>query len=174
MATVASTILDPTLQNADAIEFETALNHKVVGQPEAAHKVTTAIQSFMAGLNDPARPIATFLLLGPTGTGKTRCLRPSGTKKPGARAPTTKQISYASSSQHPNLRWLLGRWNLTSSETGLWSPARACWSGCAGHGRRNRSKVHPIMARLSPFDPAPDLVSTEKRVRKAGTGLFCN
>lgn len=86
MATVASTILDPTLQNADAIEFETALNHKVVGQPEAAHKVTTAIQSFMAGLNDPARPIATFLLLGPTGTGKTRCLRPSG----GEEAPRTR------------------------------------------------------------------------------------
>ncbi len=53
MATVASTILDPTLQNADAIEFETSLNRKVVGQPEAAHKVTTALQSFMAGWNDP-------------------------------------------------------------------------------------------------------------------------
>ncbi len=81
MATVASTILDPTLQNADAIEFETSLNHKVVGQPEAARKVTTAIQSYMAGLNDPSRPIATFLLLGPTGTGKTWSLRPSEDKE---------------------------------------------------------------------------------------------
>jgi ATP-dependent Clp protease ATP-binding subunit ClpC len=77
MDNVVSTILDPTLQNADAAEFEAALNHKVVGQPEAAKIVTTVIQSYMAGLNDPSRPIATLLLLGPTGTGKTRSLRPS-------------------------------------------------------------------------------------------------
>ncbi len=69
-------VLDPTLQNADAVEFETALNSKVIGQPEPARIVTTVIESFMAGLNDPTRPIATFLLLGPTGTGKTRSLRP--------------------------------------------------------------------------------------------------
>ena len=91
MATVASTILDPTLQNADAIEFETSLNHKVVGQPEAARKVTTALQSYMAGLNDPTRPIATFLLLGPTGTDKTRSLRPFMNEEPRAHAREAKR-----------------------------------------------------------------------------------
>src|SRR4051812_24337047 len=95
MANVVSTILDPTLQNADAIEFETALNHKVVGQPEAAKKVTTAIQSFMAGLNDPTRPVATFLLLDPTGTGKTRSLRPWQRKNPRAHAKGSKRAGGA-------------------------------------------------------------------------------
>ena len=65
-------VLDHTLQNADAADFEAALNSKVIGQPEAARIVTTVSQSYMAGLNDPTRPIATFLLLGPTGTGKTK------------------------------------------------------------------------------------------------------
>ncbi len=76
MDAVVSTVLDPSLQNADAAEFEAKLNHKVVGQTEAAKTVTTVIQSYMAGLNDPTRPIATILELGPTGTGKTRSLRP--------------------------------------------------------------------------------------------------
>ncbi len=76
MENVVSTVLDPTLQNADAAEFETSLNDKVKGQPHAARIVTTAIQSYMAGLNDPSRPVATLLLLGPTGTGKSRSLRP--------------------------------------------------------------------------------------------------
>ncbi len=86
MENVVSTILDPTLQNADAAEFEAALNHDVKGQQEAAKIVTTVVQSFMAGLNDPSRPIGVLLFLGPTGTGKTRSLRPSGTKPPRARA----------------------------------------------------------------------------------------
>lgn len=46
-------VLDPTLQNTDAAEFEASLNHKVKGLFEAAKIVTNVIQSYMAGLNDP-------------------------------------------------------------------------------------------------------------------------
>lgn len=64
--------LDPSLRCADAVEFESELRRRVVGQEEAVVKTTEAIQKFMAGLNDSERPVANILLLGPTGTGKTR------------------------------------------------------------------------------------------------------
>jgi ATP-dependent Clp protease ATP-binding subunit ClpA len=44
---------------------------KVVGQPEATKAVADAIQLAYSGLTDPNRPVASFLLVGPTGTGKT-------------------------------------------------------------------------------------------------------
>ena len=64
--------LDTSRRCADALEFETELRRRVVGQEEAIRKTTEAMQKFMAGLNDPERPIANILLLGPTGSGKTR------------------------------------------------------------------------------------------------------
>jgi ATP-dependent Clp protease ATP-binding subunit ClpC len=76
MEPVVTVTLDPTLQNADAAAFEASLNHQVVGQRDAAKVITTTIQSYMAGLSDPDRPISTILLLGPTGVGKTRSHRP--------------------------------------------------------------------------------------------------
>ena len=44
---------------------------EVVGQPEATKSVADAIQLAYSGLTDPNRPVASFLLVGPTGTGKT-------------------------------------------------------------------------------------------------------
>jgi ATP-dependent Clp protease ATP-binding subunit ClpB len=73
---VVSVPLDPTLQNADAEEFQASLSTKVVGQPEAIQIVTNVVQSYMAGFTDPGRTIGNLLFLGPTGTGKTRSLRP--------------------------------------------------------------------------------------------------
>lgn len=64
--------LDPSLRCTDAVEFESELRRRVVGQEEAIIKVTEAVQKFMAGLNDDTRPVANILLLGPTGTGKTK------------------------------------------------------------------------------------------------------
>lgn len=46
-------------------------NEKVVGQSEAIEKLCKAIQRNRLGLNDPNRPIGTFMFLGPTGVGKT-------------------------------------------------------------------------------------------------------
>ena len=48
------------------------LTRKIVGQPSAVGKIVPYIQMFQAGLAPDGRPIGVFLLLGPTGTGKTR------------------------------------------------------------------------------------------------------
>ncbi len=53
------------------LKMKEALGSKVVGQEEAITKLTKAIQRTRAGLKDPARPIGSFIFLGPTGVGKT-------------------------------------------------------------------------------------------------------
>ncbi len=53
------------------LELENALHSRVIGQREAVKSVADAIQRSRTGLNDPHRPIASFLFLGPTGVGKT-------------------------------------------------------------------------------------------------------
>ncbi|MDR1754511.1 MAG: ATP-dependent Clp protease ATP-binding subunit [Eubacterium sp.] len=51
--------------------LEILLNQKVIGQSEAVSAVSKAIRRGRAGLKNPARPIGSFLFLGPTGVGKT-------------------------------------------------------------------------------------------------------
>lgn len=53
------------------IHMEDRLKHRVVGQDEAIIAVSNAIRRARAGLQDPNRPIGSFLFLGPTGVGKT-------------------------------------------------------------------------------------------------------
>jgi ATP-dependent Clp protease ATP-binding subunit ClpA len=65
-------LLDPTLRCDDVCQFETALRRKIVGQDAAVACVVDLYQTFLAGLHPPGRPIANLLLLGPTGSGKTR------------------------------------------------------------------------------------------------------
>ena len=48
------------------------LSRKIVGQPDALQFIVPYVQMFQAGLSPPDRPAGVFLLLGPTGTGKTR------------------------------------------------------------------------------------------------------
>ena len=51
--------------------LEGILHQRVIGQDEAVEKVTEAILRSRAGIQDPNRPIGSFLFLGPTGVGKT-------------------------------------------------------------------------------------------------------
>jgi ATP-dependent Clp protease ATP-binding subunit ClpC len=53
------------------LKMQEELKKKIVGQDEAINKLTKAIQRTRAGLKDPARPIGSFIFLGPTGVGKT-------------------------------------------------------------------------------------------------------
>ena len=53
------------------LKMEDALTLRVVGQDEALVAVSDAVRRSRAGLGDPARPIGSFLFLGPTGVGKT-------------------------------------------------------------------------------------------------------
>ena len=62
-------------QSNDPVEDLTAmLSQKVVGQPAATRVIVPYIQMFQAGLAPEGRPVGIFLLLGPTGTGKTKTI----------------------------------------------------------------------------------------------------
>jgi ATP-dependent Clp protease ATP-binding subunit ClpB len=58
-------------ERAKLLQMETNLKRRVVGQDEAVVAVSNAIRRARAGLQDPNRPIGSFLFLGPTGVGKT-------------------------------------------------------------------------------------------------------
>ena len=51
--------------------MEEGLGNRVIGQRPAIEKVSDAVRRSRAGINDPSRPIGSFLFLGPTGVGKT-------------------------------------------------------------------------------------------------------
>jgi ATP-dependent Clp protease ATP-binding subunit ClpB len=53
------------------LKMEMSLGQRVVGQAEAVHAVATAVRRSRAGLQDPNRPMGSFMFLGPTGVGKT-------------------------------------------------------------------------------------------------------
>jgi len=72
MKTGLNAVLDPTRHSNEALEFETTLRRKIVGQDAAVEKVAEIYQMFLAGLNPPGRPVGNLLFLGPTGSGKTR------------------------------------------------------------------------------------------------------
>jgi ATP-dependent Clp protease ATP-binding subunit ClpB len=57
------------------IHMEERLHQRVIGQAEAVQAVSDALRRSRAGLSDPDRPIGTFLVLGPTGVGKTELAR---------------------------------------------------------------------------------------------------
>jgi ATP-dependent Clp protease ATP-binding subunit ClpC len=53
------------------LTMEKELNKAIIGQDEAIDKISKAVRRARAGLKDPARPIGSFVFLGPTGVGKT-------------------------------------------------------------------------------------------------------
>ncbi|MGB8527532.1 MAG: ATP-dependent chaperone ClpB, partial [Rhodoplanes sp.] len=53
------------------LHMEESLSKRVIGQAEAVRAVSTAVRRARAGLQDPHRPIGSFMFLGPTGVGKT-------------------------------------------------------------------------------------------------------
>ncbi|HEX4344660.1 MAG TPA: ATP-dependent chaperone ClpB [Solirubrobacteraceae bacterium] len=57
------------------LQMEDRLHQRVIGQDEAVEAVANALRRSRAGLQDPDRPIGTFLFLGPTGVGKTELAR---------------------------------------------------------------------------------------------------
>lgn len=57
------------------VKMESRLHQRVVGQEEAIKAVANAVRRSRAGLQDPNRPIGSFIFLGPTGVGKTELAR---------------------------------------------------------------------------------------------------
>lgn len=58
-------------ERAKLLVMEDRLHHRVIGQEEAVAAVSDAVRRSRSGLQDPDRPIGSFLFLGPTGVGKT-------------------------------------------------------------------------------------------------------
>ena len=65
-------LLDPERKSPRAAEFEDKLSAQIVGQERAVRRMSGLFQIYLAGMNNPSRPIGTMLFLGPTGSGKTR------------------------------------------------------------------------------------------------------
>jgi ATP-dependent Clp protease ATP-binding subunit ClpB len=57
------------------IHMEERLKQRVIGQDEGIHAVSSALRRARSGLQDPNRPIGSFIFLGPTGVGKTELAR---------------------------------------------------------------------------------------------------
>ena len=57
------------------LSLEDTLHERIVGQDEAVRAVARAVRRGRAGVKDPKRPVGSFLLLGPTGVGKTELSR---------------------------------------------------------------------------------------------------
>ncbi|HEV2499808.1 MAG TPA: AAA family ATPase [Terriglobia bacterium] len=74
---LGQTLLDPTQSSPEVRDFEAALRKKVVGQDRAIRQLGRVYQVYLAGLGAPGRPIVNLLLLGPTGSGKTRLVEAS-------------------------------------------------------------------------------------------------
>jgi ATP-dependent Clp protease ATP-binding subunit ClpB len=60
---------------AKLLHMEERLHQRVIGQEEAVRAVSNAVRRARAGLQDPNRPMGSFLFLGPTGVGKTELAR---------------------------------------------------------------------------------------------------
>lgn len=66
--------LDPK-QRLDRDDVRDKLQEQVIGQTEAVGALADVVSVAKARLNDPDRPLAAFLFLGPTGVGKTECAK---------------------------------------------------------------------------------------------------
>src|SRR6202047_3239511 len=64
--------LDPSKRSTGTLDFETSLRSRIVGQDEGVQALVELSQVCCAALNSPGRPVGNLLLLGPTGSGKTR------------------------------------------------------------------------------------------------------
>ena len=70
--------LDPTITGGVAEKLESDLRAHIVGQEDAIAQIINVFQVFYSGLVAPMRPLASFLFLGPTGSGKTRIVEALG------------------------------------------------------------------------------------------------
>lgn len=78
--------LDPTLHSQEVLDIKQKLLTRTVGQDHAVDKLAMILETYQADYNDPKRPVGVVRELEPTGTGKTRCVRPAGPKTPRAHA----------------------------------------------------------------------------------------
>ena len=67
--------VEPSCSSAATRHIERVLRRRVIGQDDAIDALMSSFARLFSGLRDPARPVLTALLLGPTGVGKTETAR---------------------------------------------------------------------------------------------------
>ena len=72
-------VLDPERKSPRAKDYEDKLSALIVGQERAVRRMSGLFQIYLAGMNNPTRPLGTMLFLGPTGSGKTRVVEAAAT-----------------------------------------------------------------------------------------------
>ncbi len=70
-------LLNPDKKSSRAKEYEDNLTALIVGQERAVRRLSGLYQIYLAGMQNPTKPIGTMLFLGPTGSGKTRVVEAS-------------------------------------------------------------------------------------------------
>src|SRR5881396_614391 len=77
--------LDPEQKSLQVEEFEERLSELIIGQERAVRSMSSLYQIFLAGMNQPDRPLGALLFLGPTGSGKTHTVEAAAEILLGAR-----------------------------------------------------------------------------------------
>ena len=67
--------LDVDCGSAASMHLDRVLHSRIIGQDESLQLLTSAFSRLLADLRDPGRPALSFLVLGPTGVGKTETAR---------------------------------------------------------------------------------------------------
>src|SRR4029453_17946839 len=80
-----SFLLDPEQKSFRVEKFEERLSELVIGQVRAVRSMSSLYQIFLAGMNQPGRPLGALLFLGPTGSGKTHTVEAAAEILLGAR-----------------------------------------------------------------------------------------
>ncbi|MCB1022805.1 MAG: ATP-dependent Clp protease ATP-binding subunit [Acidobacteria bacterium] len=70
--TTKKILLNPDQKSPRAEDFENRISSLIVGQERAVRRMSGLYQIYLAGMQNPSRPLGTLLFLGPTGSGKTR------------------------------------------------------------------------------------------------------
>lgn len=70
-------LLNPDIKSPRAKDFEDKLSALIVGQERAVRRMSGLYQIYLAGMQNPTKPLGTMLFLGPTGSGKTRVVEAS-------------------------------------------------------------------------------------------------
>jgi len=78
-------LLDPERKSLRVEEFEERLSDLIIGQERAVRAMSSLYQIFLAGMNQPDRPLGALLFLGPTGSGKTHTVEAAAEILLGAR-----------------------------------------------------------------------------------------
>jgi hypothetical protein len=154
-----SVTFDPSSFSPDLEEILKKLRARTVGQDHAVEALGRILETFLAGYNDPNRPVGVVLELGPTGTGKTWSLHPAAHK-------ITSRGRLTAPAHSWNRSHILAGFSRLAALTGLVLAVSFHRNGRRSHGIekdvRNRSERYPDR---STWDLFTTLLNSDTRWR---------